>query len=82
MILLVDLAGLTTYPVIIVGGMASIPGVIVGSLLLIGLPELLREFSEFRLWLYGALLVVMMIYKPDGFWPAQTIRAPDDPECH
>ena len=56
---------------IIVGGMGSIPGVIVGAIALIGLPELLREFSEFRFLLYGALLVVMMLTKPEGLWPSQ-----------
>jgi branched-chain amino acid transport system permease protein len=56
--------------VIILGGMGSIPGVIVGSLFLIGLPELLRGVQEYRLLAYGALLVVMMIIRPEGLWPA------------
>jgi branched-chain amino acid transport system permease protein len=60
--------------VIIIGGLASIPGVVIGALLLIGLPELLREFNEYRLWVYGALLVVMMLNKPEGFWPEPTRR--------
>jgi branched-chain amino acid transport system permease protein len=54
---------------IIVGGMGSIPGVVVGSLTLIGLPELLREFSEFRFLVYGAALVLMMQLRPEGLWP-------------
>jgi branched-chain amino acid transport system permease protein len=54
---------------IIVGGMGSIPGVIVGSLALVGLPELLREFAEYRLLVYGAALVAMMLLKPEGLWP-------------
>jgi len=40
---------------IIIGGMGSIPGVIAGSVALIGLPELLREFSDYRLLIFGAL---------------------------
>jgi len=55
---------------IIVGGMGSLPGVVVGAFILVGLPELLREFAEFRLWMYGALLIVMMLAKPEGFWPS------------
>ncbi len=55
--------------VIIVGGMGSIPGVIVGAAALIGLPELLREFAEYRFLIYGAVLVAMMIYRPAGLWP-------------
>jgi branched-chain amino acid transport system permease protein len=54
---------------IIVGGMGSIPGVIVGAIALVGLPELLREFAEYRLLVYGAALVAMMILRPEGLWP-------------
>jgi branched-chain amino acid transport system permease protein len=54
---------------IIVGGMGSIPGGIVGSAALVGLPELLREFAEYRLLVYGAALVAMMLLKPEGLWP-------------
>jgi branched-chain amino acid transport system permease protein len=49
--------------------MGSIPGVIVGSFALVGLPELLREFAEYRLLVYGAALVAMMLLKPEGLWP-------------
>jgi branched-chain amino acid transport system permease protein len=59
---------------IIVGGMGSIPGVVVGALVLIGLPELLREFDEFRLLLYGILLIVMMLARPEGLWPSAVHR--------
>ena len=68
------LVSINVLSLIIIGGMGSIPGIIVGSLALIGLPELLREFSEFRLLLYGALLVVMMLVKPEGLWPSPVIR--------
>jgi branched-chain amino acid transport system permease protein len=55
---------------IIVGGMGSIPGVYVGALVLVGLPEVLREFDDYRLLIYGALLVFMMLRRPEGLWPA------------
>lgn len=55
--------------VIIVGGMGSIPGVIVGAAALVGLPELLREFADYRLFVYGAALVAMMLLRPEGLWP-------------
>jgi branched-chain amino acid transport system permease protein len=54
---------------IIVGGMGSIPGVFVGALVLMGSPELLREFAEYRYLVYGAILVVMMLVRPEGLWP-------------
>jgi len=55
---------------VIVGGMGSIPGVILGSFALKGLPEILREMENYRMLVFGALLVVMMIILPEGLWPA------------
>jgi len=55
---------------IIVGGVASIPGVIVGALALVGLPEVLRFAAEYRYMVFGAALVVMMLVRPEGLWPA------------
>ena len=59
---------------IIVGGMGSIPGVIVGAIALIGLPELLREVSEFRLLFYGFTLIAIMLARPEGLWPSQATK--------
>ena len=58
--------------VIIVGGMGSMPGVAVGALALVGLPELLREFADYRLLVYGAALMAMMLLRPEGLWPEAT----------
>jgi branched-chain amino acid transport system permease protein len=66
------LISINALALIIVGGMGSIPGVIVGALALVGLPELLREFDEFRLLVYGAVLMAMMLYRPEGLWPEKT----------
>lgn len=59
---------------IIVGGMGNIPGVVVGGLALIGLPEILREFAEYRLLIYGAALVLMMLVRPEGLLPEERRR--------
>jgi len=59
---------------IIVGGIGSLPGVVVGALVLVGLPELLREFAEYRLLMYGALLIMMMLARPEGFWPSEVMK--------
>jgi branched-chain amino acid transport system permease protein len=64
------LISINVLSIIISGGIGSLPGVVVGALILVGLPELLREFKEFRLLIYGALLIAMMLYKPEGFWPS------------
>jgi len=55
---------------IIVGGMGSLPGVVLGSIVLIGLPEALREFGEFRYLFYGLAIVAVMRLKPEGLWPS------------
>jgi branched-chain amino acid transport system permease protein len=57
--------------IIIIGGLGSVPGVIVGAFVLVGLPELAREFDEFRFLAYGALLIFMMLRKPEGFLPSK-----------
>lgn len=52
--------------IVVLGGMGSILGVISGALVLILLPEYLRAFSEYRMIIFGAILVIMMIFRPDG----------------
>jgi branched-chain amino acid transport system permease protein len=54
---------------IIIGGMGSVPGVIVGALVLIGVPESLRVFESYRVMAFGALLVTMMLLRPGGLLP-------------
>lgn len=53
---------------VVLGGMGSIEGSILGAFLLAALPEVLRAFSEYRMVIYGALMVVMMIFRPEGIW--------------
>ena len=60
--------------IVIVGGMGSIPGVALGALFLIGIPELFREFSEYRFLFYGVALIGMMLYRPEGIWPSGIAR--------
>lgn len=52
--------------VVVLGGMGSILGVIFGALVLILLPEYLRAFSEYRMLLFGVILVLMMVFRPGG----------------
>nr|WP_319395038.1 high-affinity branched-chain amino acid ABC transporter permease LivM [uncultured Desulfobacter sp.] len=51
---------------VVLGGMGSIAGVICGALMLILLPEYLRAVSEYRMIVFGAVLVLMMVFKPGG----------------
>ena len=68
------LISINVLAIIIVGGVGSLPGVILGAFVLVGLPELLREFVEFRLLIYGVLLIVMMLVRPEGLWPSAVRR--------
>jgi branched-chain amino acid transport system permease protein len=70
---------------VVVGGMGSNPGVVVGAIFLIGLPELFREFAEYRFLFYGVALIAMMLYRPEGLLPSKIVRrelySPEDLEA-
>ena len=51
---------------VVLGGMGSIPGIILGAFLLITLPEIFREFQDYRMLAFGIALVAMMIFRPQG----------------
>ena len=55
--------------VIVLGGTGSLPGVLLGALVVVGLPEVLRGFSDIRLLIFAVLLVGMMLVRPQGLWP-------------
>jgi branched-chain amino acid transport system permease protein len=73
---------------VIVGGIGNIPGVFLGAFALKGLPEILRETENFRLLIFGVLLIVMMRLRPEGFLPASrpeleraTVQTPAEKEA-
>ena len=49
--------------------LGSIRGAVVGALILVGLPNLLSEFENFRLSIYGAVLIAIMLFRPQGLLP-------------
>lgn len=51
---------------VVLGGMGSIPGTILGTIILTIAPEMLRIVADYRLLFYGALLVILMIFRPNG----------------
>lgn len=51
---------------VVLGGMGSITGVVIAALILILAPEYLRAFSEYRMLIFGAIMVIMMIFRPQG----------------
>jgi branched-chain amino acid transport system permease protein len=70
--------------IIIIGGMGSLPGVVVGAIFLIGIPELFREFADYRFLFYGLALIAMMRYRPEGLLPSKIVQrelhAEEEPE--
>jgi branched-chain amino acid transport system permease protein len=57
--------------IVVIGGMGSVPGAVLGAVFLIGVPELFREFADYRFLFYGAALILMMLYRPEGLLPTR-----------
>lgn len=57
--------------IVVLGGMGSQTGVILAALALTIIPEIAREFSQYRMIIFGAVMVLMMIWRPQGLIPAQ-----------
>lgn len=57
---------IVTIPIL--GGLGSIPGTLIGAALMIGLPEVFRSASEYRMVAVGAFMVLMMIFRPEGLF--------------
>ncbi|MDR3005860.1 MAG: high-affinity branched-chain amino acid ABC transporter permease LivM [Acidovorax sp.] len=55
--------------IVVLGGMGSQLGVIVAAILLTVLPELAREFSEYRMLIFGLVMILMMVWRPQGLLP-------------
>lgn len=60
---------------VILGGMGKIPGVILGALVVILGPELLRSLGELRLLVFAVGLLLVMLFRPSGIWPRRGGRA-------
>ena len=58
---------------VVLGGMGSIPGILLGVLALIALPEVFREFESYRMLIFGATMVIMMLFRPAGLIPAKRV---------
>jgi branched-chain amino acid transport system permease protein len=69
--------------IVVLGGMGSNLGVILGSAFLVLLPEYLRAFSEYRMILFATAMVLMMVFRPQGLIPAKgRSYTVDDPELN
>jgi branched-chain amino acid transport system permease protein len=64
----------TVLIVVVLGGRGSAPGMVVGALVVAGLPEALRFLQQWRMVIFALLLVGMMLVRPQGLWPAPRVR--------
>jgi branched-chain amino acid transport system permease protein len=64
------------FVIVILGGARSIPGMILGAFLVVGLPEIFRRFADTRMLIFGAAMVLMMIFRNEGIWPPRSREFP------
>lgn len=68
------LQSVTILIVVVLGGRGSIPGVILGAVIVAGLPEVLRFLNLWRIFGFAIGLVILMLLRPQGLWPAPLRR--------
>ena len=73
------LESITILAMVVLGGMGSIPGVVLGAVILVVVPEVLREYAQYRFTIFGLGLTLMMLVRPEGIWPVRVRpAAPSD----
>lgn len=64
------------FAIVLVGGKASIPGILAGTFIMFVLPEIFREFATARYFVFGLAMVVSMVLRPEGMLPAKYGKLP------
>ena len=57
------------FCIVLIGGMGSVPGVIIGAAAISLFPEIFRSFANYRMVIFGVAMIVMMMFRPGGLWP-------------
>ena len=57
------------FCIVLIGGMGSIPGIFVGAAAISLFPEIFRPFAQYRMLIFGGVMVLMMMFRPGGIWP-------------
>lgn len=57
------------FCIVLIGGMGSIPGVLIGAAAISLFPEVFRPFAMYRMLIFGLAMILMMIFRPGGIWP-------------
>lgn len=56
---------------VVLGGMGKIPGVVIGAFALVLFPEVFRDIGSMRMLVFAIVMLVIMLYRPEGIWPAK-----------
>lgn len=74
----------TILIIVVLGGRGSIPGVLLGAVIVAGLPEALRFLHNWREFVFAIALILLMLLRPQGLWPARLrhIAPPSEREAH
>ncbi|MCG6911405.1 MAG: branched-chain amino acid ABC transporter permease [Deltaproteobacteria bacterium] len=59
------------FCIVLIGGMGSIRGVLIGAAAISLFPEIFRPFAMYRMLFFGVAMITMMIFRPGGIWPRQ-----------
>lgn len=57
------------FCIVLIGGMGSIPGVLIGAAFISLFPEIFRPFAMYRMLIFGTVMILMMMFRPGGVWP-------------
>lgn len=68
----VFIESVTLFAIVIVGGQASIPGVLLGTILMFVVPQVFRDLAEYRFLIFGLAMIVVMVLRPQGIWPRRS----------
>ena len=59
----------TLFAIVLVGGQGSIPGVLLGTVLMFVVPQAFQSFERYRYFVFGIAMVLVMVLRPQGIWP-------------
>ena len=57
------------FCIVLIGGMGSIPGILIGAAFISLFPEIFRPFAMYRMLIFGLVMILMMMFRPGGVWP-------------
>ncbi|MDR2992079.1 MAG: branched-chain amino acid ABC transporter permease [Burkholderiaceae bacterium] len=61
----------TLFAIVLVGGQASVPGVLLGTAIMFVVPQIFTDLAQYRYFAFGIAMVVIMVLRPQGIWPAR-----------